>query len=140
MPLSDVTVRLELWRREAGQSKDVGVVQLLVGRQVGPAVKQGSHVRGVGMGSEWPESSVTGADDEERVAEREVRAVTGKVNHELLESAVSGLGKTTITGLLSRVCLNSQCILCWAVESKGGYIFIYYKYMHTSSHYSTVYS
>lgn len=46
-PCLTVAVRLELWRGEAGQGKEVGVLQLLVGRQVGRAVKQGSHVRGL---------------------------------------------------------------------------------------------
>lgn len=41
----------------------------------------------MGTGSEWPESGVTGADDKERVAECEVRAVTGTVSHEVSKSA-----------------------------------------------------
>lgn len=86
---------------------------------------RGRKCQKVGTGSEWPESSATGADDE-------VRAVTGTVSHWLSKSACESSWKVSKSLDFYPVCLINQCILYWAMESVKGKIFIYYKYMHTS--------
>lgn len=84
---------------------------------------RGRKCQKVGTGSEWPESSATGADDE-------VRAVTGTVSHWLSKSACESSWKVSKSLDSYPVCLINQCILYWAMESVKGKIYFYLLQIH----------